>query len=79
MIYSGFCDKQNKHYSVKFVPISVSALDDQSKQFRNGRLECGYAGTTGCFKKSRQVIRNGRFSEIRESTLLKILSAMANL
>jgi len=48
LIYSGFCDKQNKHYSVKFVPISVSALDDQSKQLRNGQLVCDYAGTTGC-------------------------------
>lgn len=28
MVYTGFCDKQNKNYSVEFRQISVSSLED---------------------------------------------------
>ena len=48
MVYHGFCDKQKKNYSVKLTPINASAAEDLSQKFIAGRLECTYAGTTGC-------------------------------
>ena len=48
MTYTGFCEKQNKMYSVSFAQIDASATDDASPVFINGRLECLYAGLTGC-------------------------------
>lgn len=54
MIYTGFCDKQNKNYSVEFRQISVSSLEDVSPKFENGRLDCKYAGFTGCCNDPKQ-------------------------
>ncbi len=48
MIYSGFCEKQGKYYSINFTQINASSLEDKSPEFINGRLDCIYAGMTGC-------------------------------
>ena len=48
MHYSGFCIKQNKNYTVNFEQISRSALEDLNKSTILGRLNCNYAGLTGC-------------------------------
>ncbi len=60
MLYLGFCEKQNKKYAVNLHGISVSALEDYSKQFANGRLECPYASLTGCCTRPDQcsVLKN---------------------
>lgn len=54
MVYNGFCDKQNKMYSVDFKQISVQSLEDTSRNFENGRLYCKYAGLTGCCNNPKQ-------------------------
>ena len=54
MVYSGFCDKQNKNYSVEFRQISVSSLEDIKPKLENGRLDCKYAGLTGCCNNPKQ-------------------------
>lgn len=54
MVYRGFCDKQNKDYSVSFRQISISSLEDMKPTFENGRLECDYAGFTGCCNNPKQ-------------------------
>lgn len=54
MVYRGFCDKQNKDYSVEFRKISSSSLEDATPKFENGRLECDYAGLTGCCHSPKQ-------------------------
>lgn len=48
MVYTGYCDKQNKNYSVEFKQISVVSLNEKSPKFINGRLVCEHAGLTGC-------------------------------
>lgn len=54
MVYTGFCDKQNKDYSVSFRQIPSSSLEDASAKFENGRLKCDYAGITGCCRNPKQ-------------------------
>lgn len=54
MVYRGFCDKQNKDYSVEFRQISSSSLEDTTPKFENVRLECDYAGLTGCCRNPKQ-------------------------
>lgn len=48
MVYTGFCDKQNKNYSVEFASINATAKEDLTGKIINGRLNCIYAGLTGC-------------------------------
>lgn len=48
MVYRGFCDKQNKNYSVELTHISASAMEDKNPNFIAGRLDCVYAGLTDC-------------------------------
>ncbi len=52
MVYSGFCDKQNRNYSVEFTRISTSDLEKSN--FENGRLICQYAALTGCCRNQKQ-------------------------
>jgi hypothetical protein len=52
MFYSGFCDKQNRNYSVEFERISTSDLEKES--FETGRLRCQYAALTGCCRNPKQ-------------------------
>lgn len=54
MVYKGYCDKQGKDYSVHFRKINVSSLEDRGDIFENGRLECDYAGLTGCCRHPNQ-------------------------
>lgn len=54
MVYTGFCNKQNKIYSVEFRQISVSSLEDIKPKLENGRLDCKYAGLTGCCNNPKQ-------------------------
>lgn len=54
MVFTGFCNKQNKNYSVEFRQISVGSLEDLSHKFENGRLDCKYAGLTGCCNNPKQ-------------------------
>lgn len=54
MVYTGLCDKQNKNYSVEFRQISVSSLEDIKPKLENGRLDCKYAGLTGCCNNPKQ-------------------------
>lgn len=54
MIYTGFYNKQNKNYSVEFRQISVSSLEDIKPKLENGRLDCKYAGLTGCCNNPKQ-------------------------
>lgn len=48
MLYKGFCDKQNKNYSVKITQINASAYEDLKSQVINGRFDCQFSGLTGC-------------------------------
>lgn len=48
MVYNGFCDKQNKNYSVEFSSINATSKEDLEESFIRGRLNCTYAGPTGC-------------------------------
>lgn len=48
MVYNGFCDKQNKNYSVEFSSINATSKEDLEESFIRGRLNCTYAGLTGC-------------------------------
>lgn len=48
MVYTGFCEKQNKNYSVEYETINTNAIEDLKDCNVSGRLDCVYAGVTGC-------------------------------
>lgn len=54
MIYHGLCEKQNKDYSVEYTTINSTAHEDFKGRFINGRLNCVYAGLTGCCERPSQ-------------------------
>ena len=60
MIYNGFCDKQNKNYSVSMEMIPAPSLEDEKPKFIPGRLTCKYASFTGCCNDPNQcsIIKN---------------------
>ena len=48
MVYRGFCDKQNKDYSVKIIAINPSATEDFQARFISGRFKCEFSSLTNC-------------------------------
>ena len=54
MVFRGFCDKQNKNYSVYVEQIPVSTLEDSVNKYEYGRMNCEYAGLTGCCRNPNQ-------------------------
>ena len=46
MVFTGFCDKQSKNYSVEIKMVDSSDLEEQ--RFENGRLICPYSALSGC-------------------------------
>lgn len=48
MIVSGYCDKQNKEYSVEIEEINASATEDTVQKNIMGRLYCKYNRTADC-------------------------------
>lgn len=52
MVFTGFCDKQSKNYSVE---IKMSDSSDLEKQhFETGRLICQYTMLSGCCRSPKQ-------------------------
>ena len=54
MVFNGFCDKQNKNYSIEASLINTGALDDLTPNYTIGRIKCNYASKTGCCSNPKQ-------------------------
>lgn len=54
MVYRGFCDKQNKDYSVEVTLIPTGALEDNSVGYTTGRMNCMYASLHDCCNGPKQ-------------------------
>jgi hypothetical protein len=52
MVLTGFCDKQNKNYSVELKMVDSSDLEKQHLEI--GRLICQYATLSGCCRNPKQ-------------------------
>lgn len=48
MFYHGYCDKQNRNYTVEIEDINASATEDSKRENINGRFNCDYSGLVGC-------------------------------
>lgn len=48
MRISGYCDKQNKEYSVEFQRINAYAMEDKNKRSIPGKLSCEYSKLHDC-------------------------------
>lgn len=61
MVFTGFCKKQNKNYSVSLEMIPSSSLEDGKPKFIPGRLTCQYESLTGyCSNLNQCSIINNR-------------------
>ena len=52
MVFTGFCDKQSKNYSVEIKMVDSSDLEKQ--RFETGRLICQYSALSGCCHTTKQ-------------------------
>lgn len=60
MFYHGYCDKQNRDYTVRLKSINATVYEDVKRRSIDGRLDCDYASRTGCCRKREDcsIIRN---------------------